>query len=118
MSAAKTRQTILSIVQTDNTFQRASVRGELVWVGRCLHCKSALVVGLDGAASPEVTIEHILARNQGGGDEPANLALACAACNHEKGVRHDRRRQPDARAQEITTRLLAERQRRWRDGPG
>ncbi|MCA9100384.1 MAG: HNH endonuclease [Planctomycetales bacterium] len=30
-------------------------------------------------------IEHIRARQHGGGDEPANLALACPNCNHHKG---------------------------------
>jgi hypothetical protein len=30
-------------------------------------------------------IEHILSRKHGGGDDPANLALACVDCNLAKG---------------------------------
>ena len=30
-------------------------------------------------------IEHIVARQHGGGDEPENLALACYHCNARKG---------------------------------
>ena len=30
-------------------------------------------------------IEHIIARQHGGGDEPENLALACHLCNAHKG---------------------------------
>ena len=37
-------------------------------------------------------IEHVRARKHGGGDDPANLALACVLCNLHKGtdlVSHD-----------------------------
>lgn len=30
-------------------------------------------------------VEHIIARQHGGGDEPANLCLACDRCNLHKG---------------------------------
>jgi hypothetical protein len=30
-------------------------------------------------------IDHIIARQHGGSDDPANLALACFACNKSKG---------------------------------
>jgi hypothetical protein len=30
-------------------------------------------------------IEHVVARQHGGGDEPENLALACPECNRRKG---------------------------------
>ena len=30
-------------------------------------------------------IEHIIAKQHGGGDEDENLALACDRCNHQKG---------------------------------
>jgi hypothetical protein len=31
-------------------------------------------------------IEHIIARQHGGDDEPPNLALSCSRCNHRKGT--------------------------------
>jgi hypothetical protein len=40
------------------------------------------------AQSPlaRLQVEHIVPRKHGGGDEPANLALACIACNLHKGA--------------------------------
>lgn len=48
---------------------------------RCEFC------GLSQEAEPFFTfhIEHITARQHGGGDEPENLALACHHCNLQKG---------------------------------
>lgn len=31
-------------------------------------------------------IEHIIARQHGGGDDPVNLAWSCSRCNHRKGT--------------------------------
>jgi 5-methylcytosine-specific restriction endonuclease McrA len=50
----------------------------------------------------------------GGTDELENLALACGACNHEKGVRHDRRRRDDPKLAEVVERLRRRRRERWR----
>jgi hypothetical protein len=49
--------------------------------GRCEYC------GLPQDAAPYFTfhIEHIRARQHQGGDDPANLALACPDCNAKKG---------------------------------
>ena len=49
--------------------------------GCCEHC------ALPQSAEPFFVfhIEHILARQHGGGDEPENLALACYHCNARKG---------------------------------
>lgn len=49
--------------------------------GFCEYC------GLAQADEPFFTfhIEHIVARQHGGGDEPGNLALACHHCNLRKG---------------------------------
>lgn len=48
---------------------------------RCEYC------GLAQFAAPFFTfhIEHILAKQHGGGDDPGNLALACPDCNRFKG---------------------------------
>ena len=49
---------------------------------RCEYCH------LPEAQSPlaRLQIEHIVPRKHGGGDDPANLALACIACNLHKGA--------------------------------
>ncbi len=112
------RQRILAIVATDSTFERSEWRGQPVWIGKCLHCGSHLVVGLDGEPLSRATIEHIVPRTHGGTDELANLALACARCNMQKGVRLDNRPASDPRAREIRERLLALRQSRWREPEG
>jgi 5-methylcytosine-specific restriction endonuclease McrA len=114
MSSAKRRR-VLDIIATDSTFERADVRGREVWMGRCLHCNTYLLVALNGEPISRATIEHIVPQAHGGTDALANLALACARCNQGKGHRHDHRYHKDARAQELVQRLLARRQERWRD---
>jgi hypothetical protein len=49
--------------------------------GRCEYC------GLPQEGAPFFTfhVEHIRARQHGGGDDPSNLALACPDCNAKKG---------------------------------
>ena len=73
---------------------------------------------LDGDPINRVTIEHIVPRNHGGTDELDNLALACAGCNQEKGVRHDHKRANDPRLQAVIETLRVRRQERWRDPVG
>lgn len=48
---------------------------------RCEYC------GLSQDAAPVATlhIEHIIPKQHGGTDDPANLALACFHCNQHKG---------------------------------
>ena len=48
---------------------------------RCEYCH------LPQAAAPFFTfhIEHVRAKQHGGGDDPSNLALACPDCNAHKG---------------------------------
>ena len=48
---------------------------------RCEYCR------LPQAAEPDARfhIEHIVARQHGGADDEANLALACHRCNRHKG---------------------------------
>ena len=110
-----TRRRLLDIARSDTTFVRTELRGRPVWAGKCLHCNAALVVADDGTPVGPVTVEHIVPRTAGGSDELANLALACARCNHEKGKRHDVRYGRGARAQEVVDRLLDKRRQRLRD---
>lgn len=98
------------------------------WQTRCLHCRSTVGLTIDGKPWPGTTLEHIVPRSWfgkskaaalvaavGAADDPRNLALACARCNHQKG------RGPDAvgpgvqRAYDIVAQLLAARTARWRE---
>ncbi|UQA55219.1 HNH endonuclease [Polyangium aurulentum] len=109
------RRTILEIVATDRTFERAEIRGRAGWVGKCIHCRSAITVDDQGEPIGPATIEHIVPRNHGGTDDVENLALACARCNSLKGIRHDARRADDPRRLELVEKLQAQRRERWRE---
>ena len=76
-----------------------------------------LVVGYDGLLLGRASIEHIVPRAHGGRDDLANLALACAACNHERGVRHDHHRRDDPKLLALIEQLQRRRRERWR-APG
>lgn len=109
MSAAQNRK-VLDIVQTDNTFKVENLpRTGHAWVGKCFYCRTKIVVLMTGET--DGTIEHILARSQGGDDSIRNLSLACKSCNQEKGRRHDAKKT-------VNTGLLEagkkERDKRWR----
>jgi 5-methylcytosine-specific restriction endonuclease McrA len=109
------RRTLLVIVATDTTFERATAGDREVWSGKCLHCNARLLIGLDGEPISRATIEHIMPKNHGGSDDLSNLGIACARCNHEKGARHDLKQKTDARFQEIVANLAEKRRVRWRD---
>ena len=102
---------VLAIVSTDSTFERAEVRGEKVWVGRCIHCNARVVVNDDGGTL--ATIEHIFPRTHGGTDDVDNLALACRRCNGAKS-HHDQRAKSDPKFLEIVEALRAKRKQRTR----
>jgi 5-methylcytosine-specific restriction endonuclease McrA len=104
---------LLAAVVTDATFSRSTLDGRSVWVGKCLHCGSRLVVADDGRALGAATLEHVWPTAQGGGNDVPNLAVACARCNREKGTRHDHRR--SGRLDEVVAGLRARRAARWRD---
>ena len=114
-------QLILALVACDRTFSPASGHGwgpkGPVWVGKCIHCRSALVVGAAGEVTRQVTIEHIVPKAAGGADVPSNLALACARCNHQKGSRLDARGLGDERLARLISTLQRERTRRLRHAP-
>jgi len=83
---------LLAAAVTDSTFERKVLDGRQVWIGKCIHCNSKLVVADDGRSLGEATLEHVWPETQGGTNEVTNLAVACARCNREKGSRHDHRR--------------------------
>jgi hypothetical protein len=104
---------MLAAAVTDRTFERTRLDERTVWVGKCIHCNSKLVVADDGRSLGEATLEHIIPQTQGGTNDVTNLAVACARCNREKGTRHDHKR--GGRLDEIVAMLQARRVERWRD---
>lgn len=99
------------------------------WETRCLHCRSRLYVRDDGEALGNATLEHVVPQAWFGkraasaltslvGDDandPRNLAIACAACNHGKGMSHDARGPNDDRARVVIGQLLEQRLARWHE---
>ena len=74
--------------------------------GRCEYCR------LPQAIHPwTFQVDHIIAEQHEGGDEPSNLALACAHCNRHKGPNLSGL---DPVTRELT-RLYNPRQDRWRE---
>ncbi|HZF98867.1 MAG TPA: HNH endonuclease [Pseudoxanthomonas sp.] len=98
------------------------------WETRCLHCRRRLRIRTDGEPLGHTSLEHVVPRAwfglrgasdlcaQVGGDadDPRNLALACAGCNHAKGRHHDARGPQNARAYDVVATLLNARLGRWR----
>lgn len=99
------------------------------WETRCLHCRRRLYVRGDGEALGGATLEHVVPQAWFGkraaavltaqvGDDandPRNLAVACASCNHGKGMSHDARGPNDERARTVIGQLLESRLARWRE---
>lgn len=115
MARASVRRVVLAVVASDDTFDRVELRGATVWRGKCIHCGSALVVSEAGEPLGQATLEHIVPRAHGGTDDVANLALACARCNHAKGRRQDARGPRDPGYQAMVERLLARKAARRRE---
>ena len=103
---------MLAAAVTDRTFSRTRLDDRTVWVGKCIHCNSKLVVADDGRSLGEATLEHIIPQTQGGTNDVMNLAVACGRCNREKGKRHDHKR--GGRLDEIVALLQTRRAERWR----
>lgn len=103
------------IAETDTTFHRAGK----TWTGRCLICNGPL--RFDADTGEGASVEHIVPRSLGGGNDLENLGIAHRRCNGEKGIHWDggrrRRAQPD-RYSELVERLLRARHARWRDPCG
>lgn len=100
------------IAETDATFRREGK----AWTGRCLICSGPL--RFDAETGEGASVEHIVPRSPGGGNDLENLGIAHRRCNGEKGIHWDggRRRpaQPE-RYSELVGRLLRTRRARWRD---
>jgi 5-methylcytosine-specific restriction endonuclease McrA len=51
----------------------------------CFYCG----VGFEGTGARQRTVDHRMARGQGGSDGLANLVFACRSCNQRKGSRSE-----------------------------
>lgn len=106
---------ILAICAADNTFElhtpgHNNLFEEPVWFGKCIHCGTRFAVNAT-TGSTMATVEHIRPLCVGGDPvDPRNLALACATCNNEKGVRHDVHAGKGHRADEVIMALEHKRQ--------
>ncbi len=124
------RRLFLLALSTDSAAQRRDNDGkDQHWDTRCLHCRRRLHIRADGEALGHATLEHVVpqawfgkraaaaltARVGDDANDPRNLAIACAGCNHGKGVSHDARGPNDARAVEVIDALLDSRLARWRE---
>lgn len=109
------RQLLLAIAATDRTFELQCVRGEWAWVGHCIHCNTRIAMSPDGRPDGGTTLEHIVPRHHGGGEDLVNVALACGRCNQGKGMRHDHQHRDDPRLRDVIATLQARRTARWRD---
>ena len=113
------RRLFLIALRSDSQAQSHDGDGET----RCLHCRRRLSVRADGEALGNATLEHVVPQAWFGkraaaaltaqvGDDandPRNLALAYASCNHGKGMSHDARGSGDDRARAVVARLLQSR---------
>lgn len=117
------RRLLLLAAATDAEAERVDAG----WRTRCLHCRSRLLLSLAGEPLGPATLEHVVPRawferpaaaalvaRVGTADDPRNLALACARCNHDKGKGPDERGPGDARAHAVVQALLERRLARWR----
>lgn len=70
---------------------------------------------MDGTPLNAATLEHIVPKNHGGTDALENLAIACARCNAEKGLRHDHKHWNDPKLRALIERLQTRRRERLRE---
>lgn len=110
---------VLSVVETDNTFELVCGSDSWFWLGKCIHCNTRITVDEDGDTrhrSNNTTLEHIVPICAGGDPvDPCNLALACKGCNNRKGIDHDKHVGKGGRADEVIASLQSKRAARWRD---
>ncbi len=112
MASRRKQRLLLRVAATDRTFELKDRNGETVLEGKCIHCRRKLQLDRNGTPLNGGTVEHIVPKNHGGTDAVENLAIACARCNAEKGLRHDHKRADDPKLREIIARLQARRRER------
>jgi 5-methylcytosine-specific restriction endonuclease McrA len=112
--SGRTRRLLLAAAESDSTFERVSDREGEYWVGKCIHCQSRVSVPLDWSEPAHATLEHIVPRTHGGGDDLENLAVACQRCNQGKGKRLDHRPRNDPKLQQVIETLQTRRRARLR----
>ena len=114
MGSRRKQRRLLEVAATDRTFEPRELDGEQVLEGKCIHCQRKLALRTDGTPINGATLEHIVPKNHGGTDDLENLAIACARCNSEKGLRHDHKRPDDPKLREVIERLQERRSKRLR----
>ena len=114
MGSRRKQRRLLEVAATDRTFEPKQIDGEQVLEGKCIHCQRKLALRADGTPINGATLEHIVPKNHGGTDDLENLAIACARCNSEKGLRHDHKRPDDPKLREVIQRLQERRRKRLR----
>ena len=117
MSAARRHRLLLWCAATDRTFTLATEAGRRTLTGRCIHCGRRLRIRDDGRPLSELSLEHIVPRTHGGGDNLSNLAIACPRCNAQKGARHDLQHWEDPKLQAVIATLTERRRERMRPPP-
>jgi 5-methylcytosine-specific restriction endonuclease McrA len=110
----RTRSLLRAAAESDTTFQSTVIAGREYLVGKCIHCQTKVSVPLDPDEIAHATLEHIVPKNHGGGDDPENLAVACKRCNQGKGRRLDARARTDATLQKVIETLQLRRRERLR----
>ena len=97
---------VLEIIKSSKNFY-VGYTDPACYVGHCIHCDTMITATMSGDTS--ATVEHIMPICAGGSaTDLSNVALACKACNNEKGIRHDARRLGE-RALEVIAALLKKR---------
>ena len=111
--ARKNHRLLLWAAATDKTFKLITATPPYL-LGKCIHCRRKLSLSLRGEALGHATLEHIVPRNHGGGDDVVNLAVACAKCNALKGSRIDVLPSQDPKFLRVIEGLQQERDKRMR----
>jgi 5-methylcytosine-specific restriction endonuclease McrA len=112
--SGRSRRLLIAAAESDATFERVQDRTGDYWVGKCIHCQSRVSIPIDLGEPAHATLEHILPKTHGGGNELENLAIACRRCNQGKGKRLDHRPITDPKLQQVIALLRARRLERLR----
>nr|WP_301272743.1 HNH endonuclease signature motif containing protein [Acetobacter lambici] len=79
-----------SVLESDGRLPRCTFFPKWIWNrilhrdrGQCQNCGRMTIAVYDSAETPH--IDHMVPLASGGGNDPTNLQLLCAACNLAKG---------------------------------